>query len=91
MLSGLLLAPPALALLLLVPCPWSALLVRGVLLGGTAIRARTAWSIAAGRAAMGEQWLSPALILGGVAVFTLASALVFRQKRLARLCGGEGR
>jgi hypothetical protein len=45
---------------------------------------RTLYALAGIRLAFGQPWGRLALILGGVAVFTLASGLVFRSRELKR-------
>ena len=60
--------------LLLLRRPWVPPVVTGALLGGAALWATTAVRIGQVRVAHGEPWLRMALILGGVALFTAASA-----------------
>jgi len=79
---------PLVLLSLLVPAllalrkPW----VPGVIWAGLAVGAlewlRTLWSIAELRAQFGMPWQRMAIILGAVALFTLAAGLVFRTRAL---------
>ncbi len=75
-----------LLLLLLLPCalrrPWVATLLQAGLLLGAAEWLWTIFVLAQQRLAIGQPWLRLALILLAVAVFTAASALVFRHPRL---------
>ncbi|MDT8435218.1 MAG: hypothetical protein RRA92_00555 [Gemmatimonadota bacterium] len=75
----------AFPLLLLVRDGRAVRLVQGILVLGGLEWVRTAVRIAEGRVALGEPWLRMALILGGVALFTWASALVFRAPALRRI------
>lgn len=74
----------ALCLLLALRRPWVATLTQGVLVVGAAEWLRTLVVLAHRRAAAGEPAIRMALILGAVAVFTLASAAVFRSRTLRR-------
>lgn len=60
--------------LLLLRRPWVPPVLSGALLGGAALWLATAVQIGRVRLAHGEPWLRMALILGGVALFTAASA-----------------
>lgn len=71
-------------LLLFVRHPWSARVLQIVLVLAAVEWVRTLWGIAAVRHSHGQPWTRMALILGGVAAFTLASALVFRWPALRR-------
>lgn len=75
------LVPMALALatpfLLLVPRPWAARTVQAGLLVGAVIWLRALTGFVHYRQAMGQPWTRLAVILGAVALFTAASALVF--------------
>ena len=61
---------------------WVVLLFRTLLFLGTVEWVRTIWTLAAIRMEFGKPYLRMAIILGGVAVFTLISAFVFNSKRL---------
>jgi hypothetical protein len=74
----------ALIALLAVPRGWAARIVQAALLLGTLEWIRTAAMIAGMRAAAGEPTTRLWVILGSVALVTLASALVFRHRRVAR-------
>lgn len=67
----------ALPFLLLVKKGWTARAIQVALALGTLEWIRTLISLALLRNAMGEDWGRMALILGSVALFTAASALVF--------------
>ncbi|MBI4709785.1 MAG: hypothetical protein HY806_02320 [Nitrospirae bacterium] len=69
-------------LLLLIRRPWSARLVQIFLVIGGFEWVRTLVILAKMRQAEGGPWMRLAIILGGVAVFTICSALVFRFKSL---------
>jgi len=69
-------------LILLVRRPWVARVTQTVLVLGGIEWIRALVAIAGRRQAAGEAWLRMAVILGAVAVFTFASALVFRSKNL---------
>jgi hypothetical protein len=71
-----------LCLLLLVRRPWVARMVQVVLVLAAAEWLRTLWGFASFRRAHGLPWTRMALILGGVSLFTLLSALVFRSSGL---------
>lgn len=66
----------ALIVLLFVPRTWAARVVRGILVLGTVEWLRTAWVIAEHRMAMGQPFGRMLVILGTVAVITLAGALL---------------
>jgi len=72
----------AMLLLLLVPRSWAARAVQTALVLGGLEWIRTLFIIAAMRHDMGAPWIRLSVILGGVAVFTICSALVFRFKSL---------
>jgi hypothetical protein len=77
-------------LLLAVPRAWAARLVQVALVLGAAEWVRTLVGIARWRTAHGEPTTRLVLILGGVAVFTLASAAVFLAPRLRARYGLGG-
>jgi hypothetical protein len=62
--------------------PWVARLVQTVLMLGTIEWLRTLAALAAARMALGQPYARMSLILGTVALATLASALVFRMREL---------
>lgn len=67
-----------------VPRHWAARTVQVALALGAARWVFVAWMIGSMRAAAGAPYLRMALILGGVALFTLLAAFVFRSARLRR-------
>ncbi len=73
----------ALVVLLAVPRPWAARLVQAALVLGAVEWIRTLVTIAGMRAAAGQPATRMAIILAAVALVTLASALVFRHRRVA--------
>ncbi len=93
-------APVLIVLSLLVPLvllirrPWAALLIQAVLVLGALEWVRTLVVLTRARQAAGEDWVRMALILGVVAMITLASALVFRipkvRARYARTPESQG-
>jgi hypothetical protein len=62
--------------------PWAATVLQVSLWLGTLEWVRTAWLIAARRAAEGQPYARMLVILGLVAALTLLAALTFRQKRV---------
>jgi len=76
-----------LVLLLAWPRAWVARLVQVALVLGALEWLWTAFWLVQQRLALGQPWLRLALILGAVAVFTAASALVFRSVALRRRYG----
>jgi hypothetical protein len=80
--TGLLLTPVILSLLLLVRRRWVAMGMQALLLVGAAEWVRTLVALTIARRAMGLPAMRMALILGAVALLTAASALVFRHGRL---------
>ncbi len=60
---------------------WVASVARYTLWLGTGVWVYTAIAIAAERMPLGQPWLRAALILGGVAILTLLSSLVFGARR----------
>ena len=68
--------------MLLIRKPWVARLVQSVLIIGGIEWIRILLVLAKMRQAAGAPWERLALILGGVAIFTVCSALVFRFKSL---------
>ena len=79
----------ALPLLLLVRRPWSARTVQLALVLAGFEWLRSIWAIASRRIEAGQPWLRMALILGVVAAFTWASALVFRSPVMRRTWSDE--
>jgi hypothetical protein len=71
-----------LVVLLAWPRAWVARLVQGALVLGALEWLWTAGWLVQQRLALGQPWLRLALILGAVAGFTAASALVFRNATL---------
>ena len=69
------------------PRAWVARLVQLSLLAGAAQWLWTTFGFVQQRLALGLPWMRLALILGGVALLTAASALVFRHPRLRRRYG----
>ena len=78
----LVLACGALVVLLAWPRAWVARLVQWALVLGAAEWLWTAFLLVQQRLALGQPWLRLSLILGAVAVFTAATALVFRHAGL---------
>lgn len=72
----------ALAVLAPVPRRWMARLVQVALVVGGFEWIRTLFMNIATRSDLGEPWMRMALILGGVALFTFGSLLVFRSPAL---------
>jgi len=72
----------ALLLLLLVPRSWAARTVQTALVLGGLEWTRTLIVLTKMRHDMGAPWIRLSFILGGVAAFTICSALVFRFKSL---------
>ncbi len=70
--------------LLFVRSPWSTGAVQAVLALGVLEWARTAWTFASARAAMGLPYGRLLLILGAVAAATLAGALLLRSPAARR-------
>lgn len=68
--------------LLLLRRAWVPRLLQAVLVLGALEWLRTLYGLAAMRIAFGEPWTRLALILGGVALFTAVSGLVFRSRKL---------
>mgnify|MGYP000158004496 FL=1 len=77
----------AMLLLLFLRKPWVPRLFQAVLLLGAVEWFRTLYVLAAMRIAWDEPWTRLALILGGVALFTALSALVFQARRLKAFYG----
>jgi len=83
--SWLLVAACALLIgLLVVRKPWAARLVQVALFLGAIEWVRTLAELVNARMMMGQPYFRLLLILGAVAVLTLASALVFRLQRVRR-------
>lgn len=74
-------------LLLFLRKPWIPRLFQAVLLLGAVEWFRTLYVFAAMRIAWDEPWTRLALILGGVALFTALSALVFQGRQLKAFYG----
>ncbi|MGA7615130.1 MAG: hypothetical protein WBX15_08105 [Thermoanaerobaculia bacterium] len=72
----------ALPLLLLVPRRWAVRTVQLALILGAAEWIHTLLSIYAIRSTLGAPWIRMAAILGGVALFTALSGLVFSNRKL---------
>jgi hypothetical protein len=87
------LVAPSIALipLLAVPRPWAAHIARVALVIGALEWLRTIAVIAAARISMGVPFGRMIVILGTVALLTLAAALVFRHPKLRRFYRLEGR
>ncbi len=70
------------------PRAWVPRLAQTSLVAGSVVWLWTAYDLVAQRIALGQPWTRLAAILGGVGLFTLASAFVFRHPRLrARFAG----
>lgn len=82
--DGLVMLCVALAVVACVPRRWAVSVTRVALVLGALEWGRTVVEIAGARQAAGQPWLRMALILGGVALVTLASGLVFSTPRLRR-------
>lgn len=76
-----------LPLMLLVRRPWAARFLQVVLILGAVEWIRTLIVLIRQRQAAGEDWVRMAVILGVVATVTLASALVFRIRRVRERYG----
>jgi len=78
----------AVSLLLFIPMlfrnAWVPRLIQLVLVLGAVEWLRTLYNVAQIRMDMGMPWTRLAIILGGVALFTALSALVFRSKALRK-------
>ena len=83
----LVIASLALPLLLVARRPWAARLVQVAQVLGALEWAHTLFSLVRLRMAIQEPWTRMALILGAVALLTLASAAAFRAPKLARAFG----
>lgn len=77
----------ALLFLLFLRKPWVPRLFQAILLLGAVEWFRTLYVFAAMRIAWDEPWTRLALILGGVALFTALSGLVFQGRRLKAFYG----
>lgn len=73
-----------LILFLLIRRKWIPRLVQTVLVVGAAEWVWTLYGFATQRMVDGQPWLRMAIILGCVALFTLASAFVFRNRQLKK-------
>jgi hypothetical protein len=87
--SVLSLAAIGLPFLLLVRQPWAARTVQLALVLGGLEWLRAAWGYVQQRMALGEPWTRLLVILSVVALFTWASALVFRSRRLQPIWFGS--
>jgi hypothetical protein len=83
----LVLAVLAALALLVVRRPWAARTIQIVLLGGAVEWVRTTLGLAMARLDAGEPYIRMVLILGGVTLVTLVSALTFQTERMRRLNG----
>lgn len=88
-LPALSLVALGLPLLLLVRRPWAARAIQLALVLGGLEWLRAAWGYVRQRMALGEPWTRLLVILGVVALFTWASALVFRSSRLRPIWFGS--
>ena len=77
----------AMLFLLFLRKPWVPRLFQAILLLGAVEWFRTLYLFAAMRIAWDEPWTRLALILGGVALFTALSGLVFQGRRLKAFYG----
>ena len=68
---------------------WVPLVFQGMLVLGALEWLRTLWVFASMRIAFEQPWARLALILGGVALFTALSGLVFRSVRLRAFYRGK--
>jgi len=73
--------------LLLVRRGWAARLVQVVLLLGALLWAQSGYVLAHQRMSVGEPWGRLAIIVGGVALFTLVAAVLFETRPLRRRYG----
>jgi len=80
--DGLVALCMALAIVACVPRRWAARATQAALVAGALVWGQTIVEIARVRMDAHQPWGRTALILGGVALFTLASALVFSSRRL---------
>ena len=80
--SALVLLSLGFPLLLLFRQPWAARTVQLALILGGFEWSRTTWGVASRRMELGEPWIRLVVILGVGALFTWASAFVFRSSRL---------
>jgi glucose-6-phosphate-specific signal transduction histidine kinase len=72
----------ALVALAFVHRPWARRVWQGFLGLGVLVWLQTLSSVARTRLEHGEPWLRPALILGGVAAFTLLAAVLLEHRRV---------
>ena len=77
-------ASVAVLILLAIRKKWVARALQVLLVAGGFVWINTAWTIAKFRYAAGQPFGRMLIILGIVALFTIASALVFETKRLRR-------
>ena len=69
--------------------PISVRVIQGILILGSLEWIRSIFVYSAKRIEYGEPWIRLAVILGAVALFTLASTIVFRNKKLREVYGME--
>ncbi len=69
---------------------WSLLVLQGLSYGATAVWLVTAWQIVAMRRMFGMPWHLSAIILAGVAAFTLLAGLLLRSRSLRDRYRAEG-
>jgi hypothetical protein len=81
----------AAAVLLAIPQRWAARIVQILLVLAALEWVRTGLAALSYRQATGEPWLRMVIIIGAVAVFTAASALVFQSRTLRDRYGLSGR
>jgi hypothetical protein len=74
--------------LLFVRARWAWLALQAALLAGALEWLRTAWQLAAARAAVGQPYARLLVILGGVALVTALAALVLRTRTARVHFGG---
>ena len=87
-LNGIVLLCLIFPLILLIGKRWALRIFQLYLLVGAGVWVQRALALRSLRIEAGEPWLRLALILGGVALFTLISALVMEKKRFkARYAG----
>lgn len=67
--------------------PWSVRLLQTLLLLAACEWGRTLFYLAQARIDAGLPWTRLAMILGGVALFTLSSAFIFQHKQIKRKYG----
>lgn len=70
---------------------WVVRVIQVFLLVGSAVWVATAVNLVKMRQELGQPWVRSAVILGCVALFTAASALVFRSRRLRQIYKARGK